>query len=191
LSGWDDWALVGRIARPHGLRGQVVVHPETDFIEERFAKGAIVWTRSSAGDEQLTVASLRLQNGRPIVGFVGFDRIEDVERLAGQELRVPEDALQPLQAGTYYEHQLVGCVVETTAGDVVGEVAKVEGGAGASRLVMEGPRGEILIPLAVEICVDIDVVRKKIRIKPPEGLLELNETRRGRQLAAGSRQEER
>lgn len=191
MSGWDDWALVGRIARPHGLRGQVVVHPETDFIEERFAKGAIVWTRSSAGDEQLTVASLRLQNGRPIVGFVGFDRIEDVERLAGQELRVPEDALQPLQAGTYYEHQLVGCVVETTAGDVVGEVAKVEGGAGASRLVMEGPRGEILIPLAVEICVDIDVVRKKIRIKPPEGLLELNETRRGRQLAAGSRQEER
>jgi len=191
LSGWDDWALVGRIARPHGLRGQVVVHPETDFIEERFAKGAIVWTRSSAGDEQLTVASLRLQNGRPIVGFVGFDRIEDVERLAGQELRVPEDALQPLQAGTYYEHQLVGCVVETTAGDVVGEVAKVEGGAGASRLVMEGPRGEILIPLAVEICVDIDVVRKKIRIKPPEGLLELNETRRGRQLAARSRQEER
>ena len=191
MSGWDDWALVGRIARPHGLRGQVVVHPETDFIEERFAKGAIVWMRSSAGDEQLTVASLRLQNGRPIVGFVGFDRIEDVERLAGQELRVPEDALQPLQAGTYYEHQLVGCVVETTAGDVVGEVAKVEGGAGASRLVMEGPRGEILIPLAVEICVDIDVVRKKIRIKPPEGLLELNETRRGRQLAAGSRQEER
>ena len=188
---WEEMALVGRIARPHGLRGQVVVNPETDFIEERFAKGAIVWTRSSAGEEQLTVASLRLQNGRPIVGFVGFDRIEDVERLAGQELRVPEDALQPLQAGTYYEHQLVGCVVETTAGDVVGEVAKVEGGAGASRLVMEGPRGEILIPLAVDICVDIDVVRKKIRIKPPEGLLELNETRRGRRSAVGSRREER
>ena len=188
---WEEMALVGRIARPHGLRGQVVVHPETDFIEERFAKGAIVWTRSSAGEEELTVASLRLQNGRPIVGFVGFDRIEDVERLAGQELRVPEDALQPLQAGTYYEHQLVGCVVETTAGHVVGEVAKVEGGAGASRLVMEGPRGEILIPLAVDICVDIDVVKKKIRINPPEGLLELNETRRGRQSAVDSPQEER
>jgi 16S rRNA processing protein RimM len=184
-------ALVGRISRPHGLKGQVVVNPETDFVEERFAAGASVWTRSSAGEEQLTVASLRLQNGRPIVGFVGFDRIEDVERLAGQELRVPEDALQPLQAGTYYEHQLVGCVVETTAGDVVGEVAKVEGGAGASRLVMEGPRGEILIPLAVDICVDIDVVKKRIRINAPEGLLELNETRRGRQSAVDGRQEER
>ena len=173
--GWDDWAVVGRVARPHGLKGQVVVKPETDFVEERFAKGATVWTRSNAGEERLTVSSLRLQNGRPIVGFVGFDRIEDVERLAGLELRVPEDALQPLQPGTYYEHQLIGCLVETTAGDAVGEVTKVEGGAGASRVVVNGPRGEILIPLAVDICVEIDVARKRIRVDAPEGLLELNE----------------
>src|SRR5262245_5344737 len=169
---WDDMAVVGRVARPHGLKGQVVVSPETDFVEERFAKGATVWTRSTGGDEQLTVASLRLQNGRPIVGFVGFDRVEDVKRLAGLELRVPEDALRPLQPGTYYEHQLIGCLVETTAGDAIGEVTKVEGGAGASRVVVGGPRGEILIPLAVDICVEIDVARKRIRIDAPEGLLE-------------------
>jgi len=168
-------ALVGRIARPHGLRGQVVINPETDFVEERFAEGATVWTRSAAGDERLTVASMRVQNGRPVVGFEGFTRIEDVERLAGLELRVPEETLQPLQPGSYYEHQLVGCIVETAAGDVVGTVAAVEGGAGATRLVMRGPRGEILIPLAVDICVDIDVVNKRIRISPPDGLLELNE----------------
>ena len=177
---WDAMALVGRITRPHGLRGQVAVHPETDFVEERFAEGAIFWTRSAAGDEQLKVASSRVQNGRPIVGFEGFARIEDVERLAGLELRVPEETLQPLQPGTYYEHQLVGCAVETTAGDVVGEVAKVEGGGGASRLVMNGPRGEIMVPLAVDICVDIDVANRKIRISPPEGLLDLNETTKSR-----------
>ena len=176
-SDWDDMALVGRIARPHGLRGQVVINPETDFVEERFAEGATVWTRSAAGDERLTVASMRVQNGRPVVGFEGFTRVEDVERLAGVELRVPEETLQPLQPGSYYEHQLVGCLVETPAGDVVGTVAAIEGGAGATRLVMNGPRGEILIPLAVDICVDIDVVNKRIRINPPEGLLELNERR--------------
>jgi len=175
---WDDMALVGRITRPHGLRGQVAVHPETDFVEERFAEGATFWTRSAAGDEQLTVASSRVQNGRPIVGFKGFARVEDVERLAGLELRVPEETLQPLQPGTYYEHQLVGCAVETTAGDLVGEVAKVEGGGGASRLVMNGPGGEIMVPLAVDICVDIDIANRKIRISPPEGLLELNKRRR-------------
>jgi 16S rRNA processing protein RimM len=180
-------ALVGRISRPHGLRGQVAINPETDFIEERFAEGATVWTRSPAGDERLTIDSMRVQNGRPIVGFEGFARVEDVERLLGLELRVPEGALQPLQPGTWYEHQLVGCAVETTAGDVVGEVAKVEGGAGASRLVMNGPRGEILIPLAVDICVEIDVANKKIRINPPEGLLELNEVRHRHHLSADDR----
>jgi 16S rRNA processing protein RimM len=172
---WDDMALVGRIARPHGLRGQVVITPETDFVEERFAAGATMWTRFEGGDEQLTVSSLRVQNGRPVVGFEGFTRIEDVERLAGLELRVPEETLQPLEPGSYYEHQLVGCIVETAAGNVVGTVAAVEGGAGATRLVMNGTRGEILIPLAVDICVDIDVANKRIRINPPEGLLELNE----------------
>jgi 16S rRNA processing protein RimM len=173
-------ALVGRITRPHGLRGQVVVHPETNFVDERFAEGATFWTRSTAGDEQLTIVSSRVQNGRAVVAFDGFTRVEDVERLAGLELRIPEDALQPLQPGTYYEHQLVGCAVETTAGDVVGQVAKVEGGVGASRLVMNGPRGEILIPLAVDICVDIDIANRKIRISPPPGLLDLNETTKSR-----------
>ena len=172
---WDDMALVGRIARPHGLKGQVVINPETDFVEERFAKGATIWFRSASGEERLTVTSLRVQNGRPIVGFEGFNRIEDVERLAGLELRVPEGALQPLQAGRYYEYQLVRCMVETTSGQVVGTVEAVEGSAGAARLVMNGPRGEILIPLAVDICVDIDVANKRIRINPPDGLLELNE----------------
>ena len=185
--GWDDWAVVGRVARPHGLKGQVVINPETDFIEERFAAGAVVWMKADGGGQELTVASMRVQNGRPIVGFVGFDRIEDVERLAGQELRVPEDALQPLQAGTYYEHQLVGCAVETTGGGRVGEVAKVEGGAGASRLVIDGPRGEILIPLAVDICVDIDVANRMIRINPPQGLLEVNEVRHRDHLSADDR----
>ena len=186
---WDDMALVGRIARPHGLRGQVAINPETDFIEQRFAAGARVWTRSAAGDEQLTVSSLRVQNGRPIVGFEGFERIEDVERLQGLELRVPEETLQPLQPGTYYEHQLVGCTVETVSGDAIGEVAKVEGGAGASRVAINGPHGEILIPLAVDICVEIDIANKKIRVNPPEGLLELNETKAagGRRQRAGKR----
>jgi len=188
---WDDMALVGRIGRPHGLKGQVVVNPETDFVEERFAAGATVWTRSGGGQEQLTVASMRVQNGRPIVGFAGFDRIEDVERLARLELRVPEDTLQPLQPGTYYEHQLVGCAVETVSGVAIGEVAKVEGGAGASRVVINGPHGEILIPLAVDICVEIDVGNRKIRIDAPEGLLELNETKRSGQRAAGSGQKKR
>jgi 16S rRNA processing protein RimM len=166
--------LVGRVAKPHGIRGQVIVNPETDFVDERFKVGATFWTRSARGDEQLTVTSARVQNGRPVIGFDGFSSIEDVERLAGLDLRVPEEDLQPLEAGVYYHHQLVGCAVETITGESVGSVVAVNGGAAGSVLEVDGPRGQVLIPLAVEICVEIDVEAKRIRIDPPEGLLDVN-----------------
>ena len=172
---WDDLVLVGRIARPHGLRGHVVVNPETDFAEERFVEGAALWTRSERGDEQLVIKESRLQGARPVVQFEGCNRIEDVERLSGLELRVPEESLRPLGQGTYYHHQLIGCVVETAAGERIGEVARVDGGAAGSLLAIDGPNGEILIPLAVDICTNVDVAAKRITVQPPEGLLELNE----------------
>jgi 16S rRNA processing protein RimM len=177
-------ALVGRIVRPHGLRGDVVVHPETDFIEQRFRPGASLWTRSAAGDEQLTIGTARVQGGRPVVGFEGISSVEQAESLVGRELRVPEETLQPLAEGMYYLHQLEGCRVTTRSGDEVGTVRKVEGGIGGSHLVIDGKRGEILVPLASEICVEIDVAAKRIVIEPPEGLLDLNEVRRGHDLSA-------
>jgi 16S rRNA processing protein RimM len=167
--------VVGRIARPHGLRGHVVVNPETDFVGERFRAGAEVWIRPASGERRLTIAAARIQGGRPVVAFEGLSRIEDVEGMGGLELRIPEDALHPLEPGSYYEHQLVGCRVETMAGAAVGSVVRVEGGAGGSRLVADGRRGEVLIPFAADICIDVDVAAKRIRIDPPEGLLELNE----------------
>ena len=172
---WDRMVLVGRVARPHGLRGHVIVTPETDFVEDRFKAGATFWTRSERGQEVLTVNSARVQNGRPVIGLEGFGSIEDVERLAGLGLRIPEDSLLPLGAGAYYVHDLVGCAVETISGEPVGEVRRVEGGAGASVLSVEGRRGEVLVPLAADICVEVDIAGRRIRINPPEGLLELNQ----------------
>lgn len=171
---WNDLVLVGRIARPHGIRGHVFINPDTDFVEERFTPGATFRTRSAAGEETLTVASARMQNGRPVVAFEGLSSIDAVERLIGLELRVPEEALQPLD-GAYYQHQLVGCVVETTAGERVGVVTRVDGGAGGSLLAVAGARGEILIPFAVDICVNVDAAARRITVAAPEGLLELNE----------------
>jgi 16S rRNA processing protein RimM len=172
---WDDMVLVGRIARTHGLKGHVVVNPETDFVENRFAAGSRMWTRRAGVVEALTVVSSRLLGARPIVGFEGFGSIDDAAALAGCELRVPEGALQALGEGQYYEHQLAGCVVETMRGERVGTVVRVEGGLGGSRLVVAGVRGEVLIPFAAAICPEVDVEARRIRVDPPEGLLEVNE----------------
>jgi 16S rRNA processing protein RimM len=176
---WDDMVLVGTIARPHGLRGQVVVNATTDFPEERFAAGARLWTKSGDAVTALSIESVRLQNGRPIVGFAEHASVEAAESLAGRELRIPEAELQPLGDGVYYHHQLVGC--EVFAGERrVGTVTKVDEAAGGHLLVVQGARGEVLIPLATEICVAIDVVGRRIEVVLPEGLLELNESERGR-----------
>jgi len=110
-----------------------------------------------------------------VIAFDGFASIEDVERLAGLELRIPEESLQALGEGTYYQHQLLGCAVETVDGLLIGEVSRVDGGAGGSLLTVRGAQGEVLIPFAQHICVDVDVEGRRIRIDPPEGLLELNE----------------
>ena len=184
---WDDMVLVGRIARPHGLRGHVAVHPETDFIDERFRPGAVVWTRIDGRDASLTIAEARVQNGRPVIAFEGRLNREDVEPLAGLDLRVPENSLRRLEPGHFYEHQLVGCIVETVGGSTVGPVVRVEGGAGGSRLVADGERSEVQIPLAADICVEIDVAARRIRIEPPPGLIDLNETKRGRRMRSGGR----
>lgn len=166
--------LVGRVARPHGRFGHVMVNAETDFPSARFAPGSVLHTRRDGRDEQLVVTDLRMHQGRPLVGFEGVGTITDAEALAGLELRIPEDALTPLPEGTYYEHELVGCEAVTVAGQSVGVVRAVEGTAGGARLVIGQGRGEIQIPLAREICVAIDVERRRITVDPPEGLLDLN-----------------
>ena len=172
---WDVMALVGRIARPHGIRGQVIVNPETDFPAERFHPGAELFVNRSGRVEPITITTVRFQQGRPVIGLRGVEDMNTATGLAGAELRVPIDRLAILPPDTFYRHDLIGCVVETTGGTAIGRVDDVEGTMGGSRLVvMPDGGGELLVPLAAGICTVIDPVAKRIVIDPPEGLLELN-----------------
>ena len=174
---WESMVLVGRVGRTHGIRGHVVVSPETDFVAERFERGAQVWVWRDGRADALTITDAKVEGRRPVLAFDGCHTIEAAEALAGLELRVPESALLPLPEGTYYLHQLVGCQVETVEGVAVGEVTRVEGGAGAAVLTVAASQGEVLVPLAQEICVAIDIGAHRIRVRMPEGLLELNQTK--------------
>jgi 16S rRNA processing protein RimM len=172
---WDEMAVVGRIARPHGIRGQVIVNPETDFPEERFGVGATLFVRRGDRIEPFTVTTSRIQQGRPVIGLEGVADMNTAQTLAGLEFRVPAETLAVLPEGTFYHHDLVGCVVTTVDGVAVGTVSAVEGDAGNTRLVVQSERGEVLVPLAVDICTQIEPDAKRIVIQPPEGLLDVNE----------------
>ena len=176
MSEWDDAILIGVVARTHGNRGEVIVNAETDFPEERFREGAQLMTRRKDGTPAtLEVATMRMHQGRPVILFTGVSSMNDAELLAGQELRIAEaeGEAELLGEGEYYHRDLIGCAVVTECGESIGEVTAVEGDRSATRLVVRSPRNEVLIPLADAICT-VDVKGKRITVRPPEGLLELN-----------------
>lgn len=172
---WDEMAVVGRIARTHGIRGLVIVNLETDFPGERFQSGAELFINRLGRVEPITITTVRLQQGRSVIGIRGVEDMNAARALAGAELRVPLDRLATLPSETFYRHDLVGCRVETRAGEPIGAVIGVEGTMGGSRLVVETTGGEVLVPLAREICTIVDPAAKRIVIDPPDGLLDLNQ----------------
>jgi len=118
---------------------------------------------------------MRMHQGRPVILFTGVASMNDAELLAGQELRIAEVGGEAdlLGEGEYYHRDLIGCAVVTESGESIGEVTAVEGDRSATRLVVQSRRSEVLIPLADAICT-VDVKGKRITVRPPEGLLELN-----------------
>lgn len=164
---------VGRIIRPHHNRGHVVVMPETDFPLERFAVGSVLYRERDGHVEPVVVSACRERSGRWTVGFEGFESISDAETLRGLDLRVPAGELKPLEAGAYYVFDLVGCVVRTVGGQVVGPVQRVDLATGVPMLIVDGD-GEVLIPFSEAMCTRIDPAAKVIEIDPPPGLIELN-----------------
>ena len=99
--------------------------------------------------------------------------MDEAEAILGAELKVPEADLPALPHGTYYRHDLVGCEVTDTQGHAIGRVTSVDGPLERSRLVIAGPRGEVMVPMVGGICVSVDPKAKRIVVDPPAGLLDL------------------
>jgi 16S rRNA processing protein RimM len=162
------------VARTHGNRGQVIVNPETDFADERFRVGGVLLVGPIDRPVPRRITAVRFHQGRPIVAFEGIDSMNDAEALANAELWVSALALPPLPPATYYRHDLVGCEVRDAEGNVVGRVTDVQGPLERSHLVVDGARGEVLIPMVETICVRVDPKARIIVVDPPDGLLDAN-----------------
>lgn len=170
----DDLITVARIARPQGIRGEVIAELLTDF-PERFAK----LTELRLGWPNGKTAVIGLEKARPHQGRIllklqGYDSRDEAENLRDARVLVTRNQLVQLPADSYYDFDLVDCLVTTATGLAVGKVAGVQNFGAAPLLVVKDEDGkERLIPLASSICTEVDVVNKRIVIEPPEGLLEL------------------
>ncbi len=165
----EDYVVVGRIGPAHGLKGEVFVEPRTDEPGRRFAPGATLRTPTAA----LTVATSRTHSGKLVVRFEEIDGRNAAEAARGTELTCLVDPDErPEDPEEFYDHQLIGLRVETTDGDLVGELARIEHGAAQDLLVITAPDREILFPFVSVFVPQVDVPGGRIVIDDQPGLLD-------------------
>jgi 16S rRNA processing protein RimM len=166
---------VGRILRPHGVRGELVVEVRTDDPELRLAAGAVLATEPAAAGP-LTVVRSRWHSGRLLVSFKGFDDRNEAERLRGVLLLVDSAELEDLaDSDEFRDHQLIGLIVIGPDGEQVGEITDVLH-YGQDLLVVAGSGKragtEIMVPFVSAMVPDVDLTAGLVRIDPPPGLLD-------------------
>ena len=193
------WFIVARILRARGNKGEVAAEILTDF-PERLARLREVFVGHADGKNEprrLAVKSCWLsQNhrGQAVFHFVGVESISEAEKFRGLEVLLPFEQRVTLPAGRYFVSDLIGCSVFETpalppvmssspcslaeAPALLGTVRDVQFSgeeiSGTPLLEVETPGGEILIPLAMDICTKIDTVARRIDVVLPDGLRDLN-----------------
>jgi 16S rRNA processing protein RimM len=191
------WVIVARILRPRGNKGEVAAELLTDFPERLTQLHEVFLARGDSEPRRHAVKSCWLsQNhrGQAVFYFEGFSSIGDAEKLRGLDVLLPFERRIALPAGQYFVSDLIGCSVfenpaspnvlssspclASSAPSFLGTVRDVQFSgdavAGTPLLAVETSDGELLIPLAEDICSRIDVAARRIDVVLPEGLRELN-----------------
>jgi 16S rRNA processing protein RimM len=163
---------VGRITRSVGLKGELNVALLTDSLQ-RFEKLKTVWigTDESRAAKH-AVAAARVTSSAVVLKLKGIDSRTAADSLRGQLIFVgTKDAIVP-KKGSYFIHDIVGMSVETESGEEIGSVRDVLQLPANDVWVVRGARGEILIPAIKDVIRSVDVQRRRVVIRPLEGLLE-------------------
>jgi len=168
--------VVGRLRKPHGLKGDCAVFPLTETPELAYAPGNAVWLRNLAGAVvagPLVVERSRAYHRQWLVAFKGHLHVDAVKPWGGHFLAVPAVHLEPPAEGEVYLHELEGFAVQDAAGDPLGLVTAVLELPQGVMLEVQGPRREFLLPFRKEFVVLVDRGARLIRVAVPEGLLDL------------------
>ncbi len=169
--------VVGRIGKPHGIRGELTVEVRTDAPEIRFAPGSVLAT-DPARVGPITVEAVRWHSGRLLLRVEGVHDRTQAEGLRGAVLRadVPDDEV-PEDPEEFFDHQLRGLAVVTADGTAIGVVDDVVHLPSQDLLSVKRDAGrEVLVPFVMEIVTGIDVEAGRVTVELPEGLLDLDLT---------------
>jgi 16S rRNA processing protein RimM len=164
-----DLVAIGRVVKPQGRKGEVVVAPLSDR-PDRFPRLQRAFVPApGGGSREVRVTSCWPHKGRFVLKLDGVDSIDQAEAYRDLELRIGEEDLEALPAGSYYHHQLKGLRVEDESGRPLGVATDVlVTGGEASVLVVQGPRGEFMLPLAEAFVRRVDLAGGRLEVAYPE-----------------------
>lgn len=169
--------VVGRVAKSHGIRGEVAVEIRTDAPEDRFAVGTVLRARRARGSatSDYTVEAAREHSGRLLLRLSGVADRAAADALRGTLFVVDSETLPPSDdPDAFYDHELTGLAARSPGGDPLGTVADVvHTAAGELLAVRTGPDSrEVLVPFVAEIVPVVDTDGGTVTIDPPAGLFD-------------------
>ncbi|QIV80106.1 ribosome maturation factor RimM [Mycolicibacterium frederiksbergense] len=171
--------VIGRIAKAHGVTGEVVVDVRTDDPEARFAPGSVLRGRKPRGgpERSFVIDTVREHGGRLLVRLNGIGDRNAADELRGTLFLVESGDLPPIEdPDEFYDHQLEGLAVRTVAGEAVGTVTEVLHTAAGELLSIKTPEDtELLVPFVSAIVTAVSLAEGTVDIDPPEGLLNLED----------------
>src|SRR5437763_4763912 len=152
--------VVGRVAKAHGIRGELTVEILTDSPEHRFAVGAVVAARLRDGTTRpLTVSAARMHTGRLLMRFDEVLTRDVAETLRGALLLADTGELPPTEdPDEFYDHELAGLAARLVDGTAIGTVREIVHSPGADLLVIDKPDGgEALVPFVKAIVPAVEI----------------------------------
>lgn len=170
----DQYFTVGKIVNTHGIKGELKILPQTDFPEERFAKGSqlFVFHKDAAVEmNSLTIESSRLHKNVYIIQFKDLNHINEAESYKGCILKVSEQARFELAPDEYYYSEIIGCEVMSENGETLGVITEILTPGANDVWVITPPEGKaILVPVIEDVILDVDIGAKQVKIQLIEGI---------------------
>ena len=167
--------VVGRLRKPHGLKGDLTLFPITDAPDTVFAPGRAVWLVGLDGETvagPVTIERSRSYHREWLIKFAGADRREAIDPWRGLFLAVPADELAPPEGYEVYLHELDGFAVRLPDETPLGLVSAVYELPSGLMIEVQGPKCEFLLPYKKEFVREVDRAGRRLMVTPPEGLIE-------------------
>jgi len=167
-----DFIAIARVTKTQGRKGEVAALLLTDF-PERFATRKRLFLAKDGRRRKMELEDHWFHKGGVVLKFLGVDSISQAEELAGCEVQIPRAERAELESGSVYVADLVGCTV-SDSGREIGRIEDVQFGAGEAPLLVIRGEKEYLVPFAEAYIARLAPAEKRLEMKLPEGMLELD-----------------